>query len=292
MSLRNGILSEKLGKVTHTDIAYPDGLEPVKGFRKNLTTFAIQNSFDHYYPHDHTRAVKYGQQMAVMAIDDITAMVGWNLRFRAAIANAQEYTEPVIDKQLEPLARAAEVLLALDKITDSFWVDQGKGVSAELGHVVQLGDWSGAALDGLMKDLPECQKLEDAGFGFDKIYDEDTFVRYKLRHGETGLPNLDPYIGFHRLRPVADLTGPSGLRYELVKRSGFPINPEELSSVESQQVRDVLAIYGTGKSNNSKHKATQLGSKIVEPAIKDKNSRSQPRVMPTTSQYFAIRRRC
>ncbi len=177
----------------------------------------------------------------------------------------------------------------------------GKGISAELGHVDQLGDWDAVRpLDSAIRALPDSAALQDSGFVFDNKFDSK--VQAKIDYGFNIAGRLhSPSTIAKRKRAAADIhavneKGENAGSYEIVKQSTFLITDKELSSSSQALISKIKRLAGISKpTNNEKqeldHAMQEAGMKIVEPLIGDRDAREkQAGVIAATSVYFALHR--
>jgi len=180
-------------------------------------------------------------------------------------------------------------------MTDDDWTlaaaYTGKGISAELGHVDQLGDWEvGRELDDVVRQLPDSPTLADAGFVFGETYDSKDSARitYDFYMSAGGLRHT-------RKRAAADVITESGTIYNIVKSSIFLIDEAAFSTREDvraiRAVKRVLRDKGMSDVELAERDAVfaGAGNDIVEPFITEKDRRERSTaVLATTSLYFAL----
>jgi len=169
-------------------------------------------------------------------------------------------------------------------------VYSGKGISAELGHVDQLGDWdAGHVLDDAVRRLPESKVLADAGFVFGETYiKKDTAqVTYEFYITDGGLK-------VKRKRAAADIITERGTMYDLVKSSVFFIDEHELQQSDVRSLRSVKRMLKDDSLSDKERKKrdavfSEAGAAIVEPFIVEKDQRNRSTaVLAATSLYFAL----
>jgi hypothetical protein len=180
-------------------------------------------------------------------------------------------------------------------MTDADWAlaatYTGKGISAELGHVDQLGDWEiGHLLDDAVRRLPESEVLIDAGFVFGETYDskDAAHITYDFYMSDGGLKSK-------RKRAAADVITENGTIYNLVKSSIFLIDEDALTSQEDiravRSVKRVLRVKGMTDVDREERDDVfaEVGGTVVEPFITEKDRRERSTaVLAATSLYFAL----
>jgi hypothetical protein len=180
-------------------------------------------------------------------------------------------------------------------MTDADWAlaatYTGKGISAELGHVDQLGDWdAGRELDDAVRQLPHSEVLADAGFVFGETYDtkDAAHITYDFYMTDGGLKAK-------RKRAAADVITESGTIYNLVKTSIFLIDEAVLHTPEdiraARAVKRVLSDKGMSPHERLERDLVfnRSGNTIVEPFITEKDRRERSTaVLAATSLYFAL----
>ncbi|GEM_PF-1979774 len=180
-------------------------------------------------------------------------------------------------------------------MSDSDWAlaatYTGKGVSAELGHVDQLGDWEvGHQLDDAVRQLPDSPVLAEAGFVFGETYDSKDSARitYDFYMSDGG-------IKAKRKRAAADVITENGTIYNIVKSSIFLIDEAAFTTREEiRAVRAVKRVLSDEKMTAPERMERDAvfagaGHDIVEPFITEKDRRERSTaVLATTSLYFAL----
>jgi hypothetical protein len=189
-------------------------------------------------------------------------------------------------------------LLDLDKRTSALTPEEiarakiynTTGISAELGHVDQLGDWNAAKpLDDAIRALPESAVLDDAGFVFGETYaSKDAAMisyRFNIVDGVT-----EPVLKATRRRAAADIITEAESEYEVVKLSSFLVNDDLLSGEAKKSIQDVMR-YGGKKDKDSAAASQHAGELVIEPYIVNREIRSERvDVLAATSLYFALKR--
>jgi hypothetical protein len=194
-----------------------------------------------------------------------------------------------------PEASLLDIEKRTSALTDTDWslaaTYSGKGISAELGHVDQLGNWTaGRALDDAVRQLPESDVLADAGFVFGETYDrkEAAHISYEFYMTDAG-------VKAKRKRAAADVITESGTIYNLVKTSIFLIDevalsdPDDIRAIRS--VKRVLRDKDMTDAELIERDAIfqTAGEAIVEPFIAEKDRRERSTaVLAATSLYFAL----
>lgn len=180
-------------------------------------------------------------------------------------------------------------------MTDDDWehaaMYTGKGVSAELGHVDQLGDWdAGHDLDEAVRRLPQSAALSEAGFEFGDTYDSKDTARISYEFYIT-----DGGMKAKRKRAAADILTESGTIYNLVKSSTFLVDVRDLGSKDLQTVRSVQRSFKNGEKLTSQEIQVRdevfedAGRTIIEPFVSEKDRRERSTaVLAVTSLYFAL----
>ena len=176
----------------------------------------------------------------------------------------------------------------------------GKGVSAELGHVDQFGDWSAATpLDESIRRLPQSERLQDAGFVFTNTYEDKRQAKRSYRihmNGHHGDNDSDGPKGSVlkavRRRAAADLVTPSGESIEIIKHSTFLLHSAQLG----RKYLELLETIMTLSANRETAKEAiplmgEAGELIVEPFITHEELREvSTGVLAVSSLYFALQR--
>lgn len=194
-----------------------------------------------------------------------------------------------------PEASLLDIENRTSTLTDADWAlaatYTGKGISAELGHVDQLGDWEiGHQLDDAVRQLPESAVLADAGFVFGETYDgkDEAHITYDFYISDGGLKAK-------RKRAAADVITENGTIYNLVKSSIFLIDEDALTTPEDireiRSAKRVLRDKGMTAAERWERDAifAKVGSAVVEPFISEKDRRERSTaVLATTSLYFAL----
>jgi hypothetical protein len=240
-------------------------------------------------------AVEIGQRIVNLTVNEEERRRAHHTRYRHMIAMAED--EHIVTGASGDLAESALVdfdnrAAGLSELTaESYWKSATKGVSGEIAYVEQLGDWTRAhELDEQIRRLKGSRTLAAAGITLEHIHDEaDAKINYGIRLVNLNDTTKSPLsILAIRKRAVADVSGSKGEKFELVRRSGFLINPIDLSK---DALIDVLT------NGMSKHKARrkawsqQFGEEIVEPFVHDAKLReASTTVLPVTSLYFALDR--
>ncbi len=169
----------------------------------------------------------------------------------------------------------------------------GKGISAELGHVDQLGDWDAARpLDAAVRQLPESDILQQAGFVFGNKYDTKDQAKISWTFNAAG--NL---IIAKRKRAAADVHAVNEKSgeldtFEIVKQSTFLISESYLNAEHKYLIDDVKK-FGSAKGSEQEEREAfnQAGMSIVEPLISERELREEySGVVAATSLYFALYR--
>ena len=177
----------------------------------------------------------------------------------------------------------------------------GKGISAELGHVDQLGDWDAVRpLDSDMRGLPDSSVLHDANFVFNNKFNSK--AQAKIDYGFNVAGRLEsPITIVKRKRAAADVhavskDGSNHESYELVKQSTFLVTDDELDDDAQELVNQVKRLSSIDKPTPRDKEELDLamqeaGMTIVEPLITDRDAREgQVGVIAATSMYFALYR--
>lgn len=194
-----------------------------------------------------------------------------------------------------PEASLLDIERRTSTLTDADWAlaatYTGKGISAELGHVDQLGDWgAGHQLDDAVRQLPNSDVLAQAGFVFGETYDkkETARITYDFYMSDGG-------IKAKRKRAAADVITESGTIYNIVKSSIFLIDESALTTREDirsvRSVKRVLQDKNMTPEERMERDAVfaSAGNDIVEPFITEKDRRERSTaVLATTSLYFAL----
>jgi len=241
------------------------------------------------------QAAEIGQRIVSLTVNEEERRRVHHTRYRHMIAMREDErifiddTDNLVETALLDFnARAA----GLSELTSqSYWQSAAKGVSGELAYVEQLGDWTKAhELDEEVRRLKGSIALSEAGVTFEHIHDEDDAkLNYGVRFVNLTDRRDSPLsILAVRKRAVADVRGSNGEHIELVRRSGFLINPIDLS-------KDALVdILSNGMSKDKKRRKAwgqQFGEDTVEPFVDNAELReTSTAVLPVTSLYFALDR--
>jgi hypothetical protein len=185
---------------------------------------------------------------------------------------------------------------------------QGKGISAELGHVDQLGDWNSAKqLDAMARALPRSERLAQEGFVFGDTFDkkDEAMINYGLYVTSHGGGRLN--VKGVRKRAAADILTEDGNVYEIVKQSTFLIDGSSISreqqaiiekTIETQQLKPARKENGKQDEHDARRikgiqaeAMNEAGRSLIEPFIADAELRERSTaVMAVTSLYFALHR--
>jgi len=240
-------------------------------------------------------AVEIGQRIVNLTVHEEERRRAHHTRYRHMIAMAAD--EHIVTSEVGDLAESALIdfnnrAAGLSELTaESYWKSAAKGVSGEIAHVEQLGDWTRAhELDEQMRRLKGSQALAAAGITLEHIHEEaDAKISYGIRFlSQNDTPNSPLSILAVRKRAVADVRGSKGEEFELVRRSGFLINPIDLSK---DALVDVLTNGMSKDKVRRKAWSQQFGEDTVEPFVHDAELReASTAVLPVTSLYFALDR--
>ncbi|MDB5165559.1 MAG: hypothetical protein JWM00_449 [Candidatus Saccharibacteria bacterium] len=241
------------------------------------------------------QAVEIGQRVTNLTVNEEERRRAHHTRYRHMIAMSEG--EHIVTGETDNLVESALVdfntrAAGLSVLTaDSYWRSAAKGVSGELAYVEQLGNWDSAHdLDEQVRGLKESPVLADAGITLEHIHqDDDAKINYGVRfvnlHDHTSSPLSILVV---RKRAVADVRGSNGEEIELVRRSGFLINPLDLSR---NALIDILDNGMSKVKDRRKAWSQEFGEATVEPFFEDKKLRdSSTKVLPVTSLYFALDR--
>lgn len=275
-------------EIDHSDRAYSDGLK--NDFKTDFyrTRFRLRESFpDREDVHD-----EYAKKMAYLLQDERQRRIGHYYLYKMQARVGQ--SQPLFNTDLYLPERS---LLDIEQRTNRLSADEmaqakilGKGISIELGHIDQYGDWSGAhPLDEEMRSLPESPALERAGFVFADTYADKSNAKISYRfHAVVDSEGSEVAIKATRRRAAADIITRSGVIYDIVKSSSFLINRDELSEEHQDAIEEVSS---NANSMNYTTIAQEVGGAIVEPYVGDKDLQQRGlAVLAATSLYFALRR--
>jgi hypothetical protein len=171
----------------------------------------------------------------------------------------------------------------------------GKGISHELGHVDQLGDWdAGKALDAQIRQLPVSSALDAAGFDFQNNYDSKESAKLSYSFNVTG--SLGRALLFaKRKRAAADIQAGDGSDvFEVVKVSTFLVSPELMTGSERKMIDGIMKLGSEQKKKASgddafDHAVQAAGEHLIEPVIRDPEIRKQrAAIIAASSLYFAL----
>lgn len=169
----------------------------------------------------------------------------------------------------------------------------GKGVSAELGHVDQYGDWSaGRVLDDEIRSLPGSVALRGAGFEFDDTYADKDRAKISFRITSHDDQDDGQAISVMRKRAAADISASDGHTYGIVKLSTFLVNREELDDHENQLLDEVHEASRNSDSDELWFTSQMFGEEVVEPFVSNIDNLRVQRssVLAVASLYFALSR--
>jgi len=176
----------------------------------------------------------------------------------------------------------------------------GKGISAELGHVDQLGNWnSGSLIDDEIRELPNSPALSDAGFVFADTYGDKSRAKtsYKIQLADE--VSTDGVQSAHgavlkgvRKRAAADVLTERGDAYDLIKLSTFVIHSAQLGREYLNAIDQVFTLSSNKETAHlAGPVADKVGEAIIEPFIEHPEFRSlSPGIVAVSSMYFALHR--
>lgn len=176
----------------------------------------------------------------------------------------------------------------------------GKGISAELGHVDQFGDWSAAALlDESIRSLPQSKRLKDAGFVFTNTYIDKSQAKRSYRIHMNGHysdnDNEGPsgsVLKAVRRRAAADIVTPNGDSIEIIKHSTFLIHAAQLGRKYLETLETIMKLSSNKETaKEAMPLMNEAGELIVEPFITHEELRDvSPGILAVSSLYFALQR--
>jgi hypothetical protein len=275
--------------IKHTDVLHAVDEQALLARDEEIA----QENLERNYPENGANPI-YADHLAHMLAFDRARRNSHHYRYKL-MTQAAMYGSLFDDQENFPEASLLDLDTRTASMTDEdkqrAAVYGGKGISLELGHVDQLGDWDAAKpLDGAIRMLPRSERLASAGFVFGDTYDvrEKAKTTYKFYLSDREYRGA-PVVRAVRRRAVADILTEAGHEYEIVKSSSFLINDGELSP--SQQRR----LHEARRPSTSKVEAgkvfTGIGLDIVEPFIGDSDLRQRSTaVLAIHSLYFALRR--
>jgi len=239
-------------------------------------------------------AVEFGQRIASVTKDEEKRRRALNARYRSMIDMpwsehiVSEVTDTIVEDTLVDFEERASGLS--HQTSQTVWQEVSKGVSGELAYIEQLGDWSQAHdLDEQVRLLKTSQGLAQAGMVLTHIHErDDAKIGYSLRlvyRDET--PDTPVSLLAIRKRAVANVQASNGENIEIVRRSGFLVNPRNLSQ---DSLINVMAIGSTKDKKRKKDLMQKFGEEIVEPYVQDDSLRQDSTIFPVTSLYFALDR--
>lgn len=175
----------------------------------------------------------------------------------------------------------------------------GKGISAELGHVDQLGNWAlGRELDEQIRALPNSEALAEAGFVFGDTYGEKDRAKINYRfyvsdHFESDDKDSPHHVGLKgvRKRAAADILTEDGDVFEIVKMSSFMIDTAELGSDLRGRISKMVRLSQEKKKQALDELMDEVGAVIIEPFITSPENRAKTTAaVAASSLYFALHR--
>lgn len=277
------------GKIQHTDVLHAVDQQALLVRDERIAEENLEN----LHPGNPNNSV-YANHLAHVLALDRSRRNSHHYRYKLMTRAAMDALLFDFDDQVNyPEAS----LLDLDRRTSSMTEEHkqraavygGKGVSLELGHIDQLGDWAAARpLDAAVRVLPVSPILEAAGFVFGDTYDakEKAKITYKFYLSDKNYGDL-PVVRAVRRRAAADILTEAGHEYEIVKSSSFMINDAELTPAQ----RKKLSVVRRPSKSESDEVFTEVGLDIVEPFIANNELRqSSTAVLAVNSLYFALRR--
>ncbi len=197
----------------------------------------------------------------------------------------------------EPAEVIADKLAALDRYRAQVDADKThqvlgmKGISVTLGYVDQYGVWEkGKELDHIFRQLPASAALHKRGFRFDHTYGdkEKSALSYgfQLVNTERGTSIMGV-----RKRAAADISSENGDEIEIVKRTSFLVDYEQLTDEQRDMTMPVLRQLFREKGRASPELQSEMGERLIEPFVSDQSVRDASRaVLPASSTYFALHR--
>lgn len=248
-------------------------------------------------------SIELGQRVVTLTHADQSIRAAHHRRYRTMFDLPG--SEPVIKD--DGLGFAQQSLLDFDKrlilqdhlTAHPIWSSVGKGISAELGHVDQFGDWAVAhPLDEELRALPGSDALADAGFVFRDTYGtrENAKVSYDFKTVDNPAGAGRSLMGI-RKRAAADLDTVRGDTYEIIKRSSFLVNVGALEDGQKPFLSDIMHNLKKDKyaTEAEKQAAAQTrreaGQALIEPLLTDKARREQSQsILAVSTLYFALKR--
>lgn len=183
----------------------------------------------------------------------------------------------------------------------------GKGISAELGHIDQLGDWQlGKELDAQVRELPTSERLLSTGFIFGETYDAKDRAMISYKFYVPGMGKRASLKGV-RMRAAADVLTEGGDIFEIVKQSTFLIDADSLSRDQVRLIERMMSVAHASVPRSKDRDEQQrlmtafkerrsglmddVGREVIEPFIADPQRREETTaVLAATSLYFALQR--
>jgi hypothetical protein len=165
-----------------------------------------------------------------------------------------------------------------------------KGVSLTLGSIPQLGDWdAGHKLDELFREFPDSPLLKEAGFSVADDYADQSTSQLSYGFGVVKVENGMSLMGV-RKRAAADIQTTEGIDYDIIKRTSFLVDIEDLDQEEIQVVSELIPYIFQDQPIPCEVRNT-IGRQMIEPFIKDKSLRSaSSKILPANSIYYALHR--
>ena len=250
------------------------------------------------------RSIDLAQRMVRLTDAERSSRYAHHYRYRAMLRIAEgvpliddPVNEPAVDSLLDFHAR----IKGMDYDDVTYLHGIGKGFSAELGHVDQLGDWDAAhALDEEMRELPESPALADAGLSFHDTYGsrENAKISYNFRITDDPTGKGACLMGI-RKRAAADIDTPDeGHTFDIVKRSSFFIDASTLPYEEQELLNEFFSQIKAKESSYTPQELVELnearrlaGTEIIEPYLADRELRARSEsVFAISSLYFALKR--
>lgn len=260
-------------------------------FRQDLET--AQANLERAYPDgDHNREL--AAQLTLMLTIERSRREAHFYRYRLMTRSA--LMGPLLGSgESFPEISLLDIEERTSMMTDEDWKHAatytGKGISAELGHVDQLGDWdAGHDLDDAVRRLPYSPRLAEAGFVFGDTYDKKDAARISYEFYIT-----DGGLKAKRKRAAADVLTESETIYNLVKSSTYLVDVRELGQKDVRMIRSVQRAFMDGKKLSPQQAQErdqvfeEAGRAIIEPFVSEKDRREHSTaVLAVTSLYFAL----
>lgn len=271
-------------------------------YRSARAAKAIKNVMANPNVRDNCQAVNLGLLVASAADIDAALRVEHHRRYRETFGLGKDefpFVEDVTNLAAASLIGFHRRRIAAGQIDSSRLAIPGsKGISAELGHVDQLGDWGGTKLlDEEIRALPSSEEIADEDLEFSRIYgSDDPRIHYRMRLIEAHNGELAG-VSFSRNRAVADIVTSEGSKYEIIKRSSFVVAHDAIDDNAALGLNQLGLKLLDGKDKDPRfvpkfaYEVDLWAKEVIEPFITDKSKRERSHaVLAASCTYFALLR--